>query len=251
MPSNLSNTTMADSTPGSRPYVPVLLPLYDKFTLSFNMNYVWRCATDEWLLPLFKENFSKNHLDVGVATGFFPATTLRYQASTKVDSNHTSPQCITLLDLNPHSLAMAKEKILSQAPETTVTCILANACELSLELFHSQKFHSISVMNLLHCLPGPTSSKMTLLRNCAKLLDDEGTLFGCTLLGYSGETGAILKRNWLCFAEMKVLNWLGAFDNWADVKEIIDDELYGMFKEVQTWTVGSMLLFKAKKPRRQ
>ena len=68
---------MADQTqPNNRRYKGVysksfLTRVYDHYVLGFNMNYVWGCSTKKVLLPFFSDNFSQQHMDIGVATGFF------------------------------------------------------------------------------------------------------------------------------------------------------------------------------------
>lgn len=240
-------TTMAASTSGSRAYTPFLLSLYDKFVLYFNMSYAWKCSASEYLYPLFSENFSNNHLDVGVATGYFPATTL----ASSVDEIQRKQQCLTLVDLNGNTLHMAKNRVLSQAPDTEVTCVRADATAPPPAVLQSQRYKSISMMNLLHCLPRPTLNKSAAIKNYAPLLDDDGVFFGCTILGYNWDAAKKLERSWFCYFYMMFLNWYGAFDNWDDDVEMVDGALREVFKDVDTWIVGSILLFKARNPIRQ
>jgi hypothetical protein len=242
---------MADLASGARVYSRFNLSLYDLIVLWFTTSYMWKCSTSKVLLPLFMEYFSNNHLDIGVATGSFPATALKSRSkemqNQKIDGHHR----ITLIDLNPNSLAAAKARILSQAPETTVTCYQADVLAPPPVTLHSDRFQSISMMNLLHCVPGPASRKIGAFRNYKTLMTDNGTLFGCTILG-PGHTGSRsppnLRRGWLYWQGMLLFNFLGWFDNWGDERDIFDTGLRAEFRDVQTWVVGSMLLFRATGP---
>ena len=237
---------MAVSAPNTGLYTPLTLYLYDKLVLYFNMGFAWNCSTSKWLAPLFFENFSSNHLDIGVATGYFPATAL----ATSVDK-HQRKQSLTLVDLDANSLHAAKQRVMENAPDTNVTCFQADATVPPPAAIQSQRFKSISMMNILHCIPGPTSNKSAALKNYASLLDDDGVFFGATILGYDCEVAKELDRSWFCYYYMMLINWYGHFDNWEDGTEMVCDVLREVFEEVSTRTVGSILLFKARKPIRK
>ena len=55
---------------GQAVYSARTLKLYDALVLGFSNRFLWRCPTAE-LLALYDANVSANHLDAGVATGFF------------------------------------------------------------------------------------------------------------------------------------------------------------------------------------
>lgn len=46
---------------------------HDSYVLGFNMKYICGCPWSPNLLPFDGENFSRNHLDCGPATEYFPA----------------------------------------------------------------------------------------------------------------------------------------------------------------------------------
>lgn len=237
----------ATLSPSVQSYTPLLLYLYDKIVLYFNMGYAWKCSTPKSLFPLFSENFSSNHLDIGVATGYFPATAL----GSFVDKRQRKQQYLTLVDLDANSLHVATHRVMSRAPDTEVTCIQADATAPTPDVLREKRFKSISMMNILHCIPRPTSTKAAALRNYAPLLDDDGVFFGSTVLGYDCEVAKKLDRSWFCYFYMMFINWYGHFDNWEDGTEVVHDALREVFEEVDTWIVGSILLFKARKPIRQ
>ncbi|KAK0648425.1 hypothetical protein B0T16DRAFT_408174 [Cercophora newfieldiana] len=97
MPTTQTETT--NTQPGARAYNPLILATYDNWVLRFNMSYVWRCPTSTILLPLFREAFSTRHLDIGVASGYFPSAALQ---QSKLAANAGQHE-ITLMDLNEGS----------------------------------------------------------------------------------------------------------------------------------------------------
>lgn len=219
-------------------YTPSFLSYwYDLYVLGFNMKYIWGCPTTSNLLPFFTENFSRNHLDCGVATGYFPANAL----STIWRRN--SQQRLVLLDVNPSSLLAAKLRIQAVTTDTEIECIEADVTtQTTLTI---QPFNSISMFNLFHCIPG--GNKFKAINVFAKLLHDSGTLVGCTVLGAKHTTSPA----WLKTLYLKIYNsqW-GVFNNWDDSRTGIEEALHENFEEVETWVVGMMLLFRAQKPRR-
>ncbi|KAK0725003.1 hypothetical protein B0H67DRAFT_569295 [Lasiosphaeris hirsuta] len=225
-------------------YNPSTLCIYDAYVLGFNMSFVWRCATGAILLPFFCENFSRRHLDMGVATGFFPSAALAQQRPTTLPA-----QEITLLDLSENSLGNAKARIAADNQTTPVSIIAVHGDVLAgvpPELKGS-KFDSISMFNLLHCIPVPQETKNKAFELAADVLSDDGVLVGSSVLG-------IRYHAWwnpLGWVTMVLFNLvLGAFGNWGDEPAVFEQGLRKEFGDVKTWIVGSMFLFQARKPRR-
>ncbi|KAI0805281.1 methyltransferase domain-containing protein [Xylaria sp. FL0064] len=232
-------STNQTSSPGlyTTVYTPTFLTLvYDFIVLRFNLRYMWRCRTDTVLEPFFAENFSRCHLDIGVATGYFPAVALARPF--RAQARHS----ITLIDLNPHPLEAAKARILSNAPNATVETVVADVTEPLPKAIQDAKFDSISMFNLFHCIPG--SGKFKAFDHYKNLLADGGVLTGCTVLGGSHAT------NWFNYLYVKLYNRIGIFHNWNDRKEDFERALEENFGEVETTLVGMMLLFRATKPHR-
>lgn len=194
------------------------------------------------LLPFFRTNLSRNHLDVGVATGYFPATALKLESDSisRTDS-FDGPQHITLVDIVDSSLETAKARIQKAAPGTEIQCVQADVTAPLPEALRGLKFDSISMFNLFHCVPGGPR-KMVAFRTYSQVLSSTGTLYGCTLLAnyYAPNWFA---RQWALLFERQ-----GAFHCWHDTKEMYDEALREAFEESETWVVGYMLLFKAKGP---
>jgi hypothetical protein len=226
----------------NRTYATVYSPsflsiIYDKYVLGFNMRFIWGCPTGSILLPFFSENFSRDHLDCGVATGWFPAAALSrpWRAHSK--------QRLALLDLNPNPLGAARTRVLSVATATEVRCIEADVTEPVPEAMKGEKFKSISMFNLFHCMPGG-KAKLQAIDTFKDLLADDGVLAGCTVLG------AEHAANWVTKLYLRWYNKWGVFNNWGDRREDFEQALEQAFEESETWVVGTTLLFRATKPRR-
>ncbi|KAI0444715.1 methyltransferase domain-containing protein [Xylaria telfairii] len=235
----MSATNQTGQAPGlyANIYSPTFLSIvYDVVVLRFNLRYMWRCPTDTVLEPFFADNFSTNHLDIGVATGYFPATAL--SRPFRAQAKHS----IALVDLNPNPLNAARARILSKAPNATVITVVADVTEPPPLALQDSVFDSISMFNLFHCIPG--TEKLTAFSLYKDLLAEGGVLTGCTVLGGSHAT------NWFNYLYVKLYNRLGIFHNWEDTREEFERILRENFEEVETTLVGMILLFRVRKPRR-
>ncbi|KAK3489998.1 hypothetical protein B0T13DRAFT_538890 [Neurospora crassa] len=180
----------------------------------------------------------------------------------------------------------------SSQTTVNVTTIQADVLDESLVFPHgklseiSKQFKSVSMFNLLHCLPAapePQGQGQEIKNRAFKLaaacLADDGVLVGCTILGRkyianpsrpssSGGTGSgsgvvrkgsvggtsskkpfILKRG-MTWTVMKWYNATGVFGNWADEREGFEKGLRENFEVVDTHVEGCMLLFNAARPKR-
>ncbi|KAI0857202.1 methyltransferase domain-containing protein [Xylaria cubensis] len=235
----MSATSQTGQTPGlyANIYTPTFLSIiYDVVVLRFNLRYMWRCRTDTVLEPFFAENFSRRHLDIGVATGYFLAKALSRPFRTHVKHS------IALVDLNPNPLNAARARILSEAPNATVETVVADVTEPPPKALQHSEFDSISMFNLFHCIPG--DEKLRAFSIYKELLADGGVLTGCTVLGASHAT------NWFNYQYVKLYNRLGIFHNLDDKREDFERVLKENFEEVETTLVGMTLLFRVSKPRR-
>ena len=92
---------------GQAVYTRGFLSVYDAFVYGFNHPVLWRCSKAR-LVEHYDANVSARHLDIGVGTG-----ALLDAASFPV----AAPE-ITLMDLNPNSLAAASARLARYAPIT-------------------------------------------------------------------------------------------------------------------------------------
>ena len=242
-------TMTASLDDGSAVYTPfVLRYLYDIWVLWLSNNYVWKCPTTTVQLPLFKSCMGGRHLDIGVGTGYYPAQSLK--AGAKCSD-------ITLLDLNPNSLHVAEQRILETvAPhekkkkekeerdgDVRVRSVVASALE-PLPLDTSEKFNSISVFYLLHCLAGSPEEKSRLFDVVRPHLAADGVFVGTTILGKDVPVswlGGMLMDNYN--------NKKRCFHNFEDSQASFEEGLHRNFEEVESRVVGQVMLFKARKPR--
>lgn len=173
------SSTMKSSAAGANLYTPLTLRLYDFWVLNITNTYGWRCPTNTVLLPFFQQNLNNNHLDVGVGTGYYLA-----------ESTVPPTTKVTLCDLNAHSLSAAEARF---GREDTA-CLLHDIFK---PLPTEERFESISMFYLLHCLPGPTSRKTAVFSTLKKNLTDDGVLYGATVLAKG------VHHNWMG----RVLMW--------------------------------------------
>ncbi|KAF2137120.1 uncharacterized protein K452DRAFT_279123 [Aplosporella prunicola CBS 121167] len=235
--------TLSDTSAGAAVYSPLLLRfIYDHLVLGLYMALAWCCPTRSILLPFFQAHASpaRRVLDIGVGTGYFPAR------ATLPNVNE-----LVLVDLNPHCLDEAGGRARKAHPGLAVRTakgdFLARRGLQAAEVTRGgEKFDAISVMLLLHCLPGPTARKAAaLVRVGRQLLEAErGVLFGATILGKGVEQNAF----------GRFLMWwhnaVGVFDNWGDDVEGFVGPLEEAFETVRWRVVGRVLLFEARGVRR-
>lgn len=188
-------------------------------------------------------------------------------------------------------------------PSTTTTSGTSSTSSIK-----RHSFKSVSMFNLLHCLPSAPDDSQTgykgqeiknrAFKLAAECLDDDGVLAGCTILGRkyisnpsprpgkpgssstasksrpssSGTAGtstgsgvskgamhsrtttspkkpSILSKG-MTWSVMKWYNATGVFGNWHDEQETFEKGLREHFEFVETRVVGCMLIFCAKKPKR-
>lgn len=211
------------SEKGASIYSPLILKLYDTWVLNISNRYAWRCPTDNILLPHFQKNMKKSHLDVGVGTGY-------YIANAKGNS-----ETITLLDLNPNSLAAAKKRIgayrIKQALQHDIFSPLPES--------EKGKYDTVSMYYLLHCLRGNMQEKALAIDNASQALTDKGTLHGATILGSGVEHNSFGRYL------MMVYNKKGIFSNLYDSIDDLKNILERYFDQVTIQQHGVVALFTA------
>lgn len=222
---------------GSAIYSPFLLRyIYNLWVLWISNSYFWRCPTKSVLLPFFRSSMGPRHLDLGVGTGYYPTASIKDGA-----------QCteLTLLDLNPNSLQAAERRVLAAAghDKVRVRTVQASAT-VTLPFGSGEKFDSFSMFYLLHCLPGPPEDKTRVFDVVRAHVAADGVVVGATILGED------VSINWFARRLMKTYNGdAKIFDNWKDSQNIFHDGLRRNFEDVDSWVIGQVMLFRARKPR--
>lgn len=207
---------------GQAVYSPTVLRLYDWFVLGLSNHLLWQCPTAE-IVALHERNLSAHHLDIGVGTGYY------------LDRAHwpvPKPR-ITLLDLNPNSLAAAARRIARFEPRP----VLANCLE---PLPISERFDSASLCYLFHCLPGSIPEKAVVLDHLLPLLAPGARIFGATIV--RGD----LKPSKPAEALMNFYNRKGVFSNAKDTARDLEAALRQRFSEVRLEMKGTVALFEAR-----
>ena len=202
-------------------YTRAVLMIYDLWVTHFSNRYVWRCSV-EIHRDHYRNWIGKRHLEVGVGTGYYlSGATLR------------EVQHVALLDPNRLCLATAKRRIGS------LSCTTYCRDALLPISIPEERFDSIAVSYLLHCLPGPILKKAVLFENIAPLLSDSGVVFGSTILG----AGAAHNR--LGRLLMRIYNSKGIFGNEGDRFEDLKTILTREFQNVRVRQHGVVALFRA------
>jgi SAM-dependent methyltransferase len=217
---------MKDTKKGAAVYSPLTLSLYDWWVLNVSNKYFWKCSTTEILLPFFKKNLSKKHLDVGVGTGY-------YLLNTKLNSTYD----ITLMDLNENSLTVTEERLFPLKVKKVKTDIMKKINSDFHELYDS-----ISIFYLLHCLPGRMEDKELVFINLKKMMQKDGVIYGATILGENIDHNIGGKKL------MKIYNKKGIFGNFNDSLEKLESILYKNFKKVDIKLCGKVALFEVRQP---
>ncbi|RDI63203.1 class I SAM-dependent methyltransferase [Nocardia pseudobrasiliensis] len=213
---------------GAAPYSPRTLAIYDFRVLWFNLRFVWRCAAKH-VLALYDREVSADHLDIGPGTGWFLCRATYPTALPRV----------TLIDLNPNSLATASGRLRQRgiASRTLEGSVLQ---PLPVD---GHRFGSVSATHLMHCVPGGWDTKGEAFRHIAAATAEDGVFFGATVLA-SGVPHTALSRY-----EMRRYQTLGAFHNEHDDLDGLVAALERAFESVEVRTRGSMALWTARRPR--
>lgn len=236
---------------GSIRFTPIVLVIYDLYVIRVSAPLIWRCSVQKHLRPLFSENFSKRHVDIGVGNGYFPIKALQDQGRNAKD------QHLTLVDLSLASLNAAKQGILSRHPEIDIRTVHADAGKPLPATLQNERFGSASLSLIMHHMPGPTLSKAQAIRNAKSILADDGVLVGSTILGkvwektdkgYQAKAGQ--KPNRVATFALGFYNKRGIFDNYGEDPNVFDKVLKEEFEEVESRIVGMIYIFRAAKPRK-
>jgi SAM-dependent methyltransferase len=223
----MSASNTLDPKAGAAVYSPLVLKVYDAWVLGISNRYAWQCPTRRVLLPFYRQHAGQRHLDVGVGTGF-------YLAHAGFDAGRQ----ITLLDLNPHSLHAAARRLGRADTRIVVQDVLQPTTALG-----GNKYDSIALFYLLHCLPGTMAEKSRVFENLKVHLADGGVLYGATILGdAAGHNGFGRKL-------MNVYNEKGIFGNRLDTLDALRDGLQRHFDDVELSQQGKVALFAARGPK--
>ncbi|MDV6261795.1 class I SAM-dependent methyltransferase [Rhodococcoides yunnanense] len=209
---------------GAAPYSTLFLRVYDLWVIRLSNSYGWRCNRN-YFVDLYRQNIGHRHLEVGPGSGWALAN---IDLPTDIE--------LTLLDLNANSLAHTASR-LNVAVRQIQHDVLVPLDE------GVEKFDSVSINYVLHCLPGDWSTKGAALTNLAGMLKPEGVLFGSTVIGVDQRFTV------LGTALMFAYNKIGAFGNRRDDLPGLRRLLSEIFEQVEVTMVGNVAIFVARGPR--
>lgn len=216
--------TSEEIAAGQAVYTPKMLAVYDLLVLGLSNRFIWKCPTPV-LLAHYDRLVTDNHLDVGVGTGYF-LDHCRFPSE--------KPR-VALMDLNPNTLDFAARRIARYRPETYLRNVLE---EID---FEGNRFDSVGMNYLLHCLPGDMAAKARVFDFLAPLMNPGATIFGSTLL-HGG-----VARSGAARALMAFYNSKGVFSNTQDDLDTLRRELEKRFSGVSIKVVGCGALFSARR----
>ncbi len=210
---------------GQAVYTRGFLSVYDAVVYGFNSPVLWRCPKAR-VIAHYDANVSARHLDIGVATGAL------------LDACHfpaAAPE-LTLMDLNPNSLAAAAARLARYAPRTYRANVL--------EDWHLEPgtYDSVAMTHLLHCLPGTMAAKGVAFEHAHRALAPGGTFFGATILGKGVHLSPPTR------AALAISNARRILDNYDDGPAELDAALSRVFSDRTVTIHGTVALFTAHKP---
>jgi SAM-dependent methyltransferase len=195
------------------------LRFYD-IGLAFNCRVFWRCPRSR-LVEFYDARVSGRHLDIGVADGWL-LDACRFPVA---------EPALTLMDLNPDTLAVASKRLARYRPTTH------QADALQPFGLPEDSFDSVGMSLLLHCLPGAMASKAAVFEHARSVLAPGGLIFGTTILNGGVDHTALSRR------AMQAFNRKGHFSNLDDNLHDLDAALGRASSDHQITVVGTVALF--------
>jgi len=212
--------TSAQVEAGQAVYTKRTLAAYDLVVLGVSNHWIWKCPTAR-LLAHYNQYVTANHLDVRDGSGYFLDRC----------TFPTDAPRVALMDFNEHALEYAARRIARLEPEIYRHNMLEPIALLA------DKFDSIAMNYLLHCLPGTIESKSVVFDHLRGLLNSGGVLFGATLL-----QGGV-RRSWTARRLMAAYSRRGIFSNTNDNLDGLTRALRNRFANVTIDIVGCAALF--------
>lgn len=208
---------------GQAIYSRSFLAVYDALVYGFNSPVLWRCRKAR-MVELYDANVSGRHLDVGVGSGAL-IDACRFPVP--------RPE-ITLLDMNPNSLAVTAARLGRYAPRT----VQGNALEPW--PVERASFDSVALAHVVHCLPGAIADKQPAFAHARAALAPGGVVFGATILGRGVPLSPPAR------AMTAVSNRRGVLSNLEDDPAGLDAVLGRVFGRHEVRVRGAVALFTAR-----
>jgi len=203
---------------------PVLLYFYDWVVFSFVAKFIWGVST-ELLLKRYEQMLRNAHLEVGVGTGYL------------LDKLNPDEVSLDLMDLSENCLDKTRRRLVRFNPATYLHNILEPCDSLASTL--NNKYKSLSLNFVMHCVPGDYLEKSSAFGHLKKLLTDDGLLFGASVVAKGN------KANWFTKPVMWILNSIGLFNNRDDHPEDLRSGLEAHFRYVSVRVVAATAFYSA------
>lgn len=203
------------------------LAVYDLAILGYFSRLAWRCPASR-IVDHYNRHVSATHLDVGVGTGYF----LHHG---KFPTPPARPR-LALMDLSTSCLEAASKRVARFDPE------LIEADVLQPIPYDGDRFDSVGVNYVLHCLPGDISSKAVAFDHLTALANPGAWVFGATLL-HDG-----VDRNWFARKVMERNNSHKIFSNADDSLDGLRSAMSARLSEASVEVVGCVGVFAGKVP---
>ncbi len=201
---------------------PVSLGFYDPAFYLVN-KYTWRCSNEK-IRNHYRRHLGFNHLEISPGTGKMldllniPATNLR----------------LSLLDINMACLRKSKTRLGRYNPNV-FQCNYLEPLTLI-----SERFDSICINHMLHCVPRGFHTKGIVFYHLKRLLKADGTLFGSTVVSKG------VNQNLLSYPLNRLLNMIGLYNNNDDSVIELERALKTYFRDVSMEVHGTTVLFAAR-----
>ncbi|OMI35143.1 class I SAM-dependent methyltransferase [Streptomyces sparsogenes] len=229
-PHSAADRREQDIHAGQASYSKGLLTIYDFMVLGLSCRFAWGCTKTE-IMRNYQSALGARHLEIGAGTGYFPD---------KAQFPVPRPE-ITLLDLNPKTLAFSSRRLARLQPRT----VQANALDQlsSWQGVSAGGFDSVALNLLLHCIPGTIAEKADVIfANVAKAGRSGARVAGSTVLAKgvpASRAARVLIRDY---------NKRGSFHNADDSVGDLKLMLGKHFAEHTLTVRGCMALFSAVVP---
>jgi len=178
---------------------------------------LWGCSK-ETLIKRYDSHCRTKHLEVGVGTGYL------------LDKCQAPIQRLGLMDLSTACLYKTGKRLKHLSPAIWRRNILE-----PIEVVE-EKFQSLSINYVMHCIPGSYSDKGIAFKHLKNLITDDGILFGASVIKTD-------QSNALAVGFMGLLNKIGVFNNAQDTVEELENALRRYFKFVKVEPRSASALF--------
>lgn len=210
---------------GVRIYSAALLFIYDFLIMRVLTPYVWRCHPKNFQ-NLYLSLMSRNHADIGVGTGYF-LDRCRYQPG---------QVRIGLFDLQQNCLDYTARRLSRFQPET----YRCNA--LSPIRIGGERFDSIGLGGILHCIPGDFAQKGMVFDAIRPIMKANARVFGYTILNQGIEKTRLSRLVFFALQKLRVINGL------HDSASQLSAELKKRFRICEVEVIGCIAIFRAHSP---